>query len=401
VNSSSASFNKNQGSRKRRSRNFFLKNFFDASKVRIMKSEGRQRKNIIPAVVIFLSLTASAYSQPFALLTLSNDIPSKTSTPQNIESGTNQILPLIEMYDVPISTGIENLARQAKINYLIDAKLAKKWWPFDSYGQAVISEPTVTFRWKNLTARQALSRLLEEHQLDLVENPVTTIARIVDINQVVNPTDASLLGSDTNVIPLIQFQDVPITIGLENLARQAGVNYLLNPKIGFEKTGKNGQIMAEPILSIRWENITAKQAFIAICDDYDLVISKNPTTSIFLISEKSHPITNYVDATLLGSDTNEFIPIQIIGDMTWQGRACSDTYTIQIENEPFDIALTQLAKVAQIKTVLDPRLSGWSTISLHLRNITPKQAIVALCDIYSLIILKNSATGDIQIKPKD
>lgn len=37
VNSSCASFNKNQGSRKRRSRNFLWTNFFDGSKVRIVK----------------------------------------------------------------------------------------------------------------------------------------------------------------------------------------------------------------------------------------------------------------------------------------------------------------------------------------------------------------------------
>ena len=34
-------------------------------------------------------------------------------------------------------------------------------------------------------------------------------------------------------IPLIQFQDVPLTTAIENLARQAGINYLLDPKIGF------------------------------------------------------------------------------------------------------------------------------------------------------------------------
>jgi hypothetical protein len=33
-------------------------------------------------------------------------------------------------------------------------------------------------------------------------------------------------------IPLIQFQDVPLTTAIENLARQAGINYLLDPKIG-------------------------------------------------------------------------------------------------------------------------------------------------------------------------
>src|SRR5712671_5287066 len=61
-------------------------------------------------------------------------------------------------------------------------------------------------------------------------------------------------------IPLIQFQDVPITTAIENLARQANINYLLDPKIGYGQPDANGQIKAEPNLSIRWENIPAQHA---------------------------------------------------------------------------------------------------------------------------------------------
>ena len=65
-------------------------------------------------------------------------------------------------------------------------------------------------------------------------------------------------------IPLIQFQDVPITTAIENLARQAGINYLIDPKIGYGQPDQNGQIKAEPTLSIRWENVTAEQALMAL-----------------------------------------------------------------------------------------------------------------------------------------
>jgi hypothetical protein len=50
---------------------------------------------------------------------------------------------------------------------------------------------------------------------------------------------------------LIQFQDVPITTAIENLARQAGINYLLDPKIGYGQPDANGQVKPEPTLSIR------------------------------------------------------------------------------------------------------------------------------------------------------
>jgi len=264
------------------------------------------------------------------------------------------------------------------------------------------------FRSMNLTVRQALLSLLAEHNLVLLEDPITSIARITYTNQVVNFVDKSLLDSVTNEAASIemqhlpiQFQDVPITTGLESLARLAGINYVLDPKIGYGLPDKNGQIKTEPLLSFRWDNVTAKQGFIALCENYDFVVVKNPTTSVFLITAIDHSITNFVDASLLGSDTNEFIPIQIVGNLIFQGQACSNTNAIEIQNVPLDVALAQLAKVAQIKIVLDPRLSREPAISLGWQRITPKQAIVALCDNYNLSIMKNSATGDIQIIPKN
>jgi type II secretory pathway component GspD/PulD (secretin) len=87
-------------------------------------------------------------------------------------------------------------------------------------------------------------------------------------------------------IPLIQFQDVPITTAIENLARQAGINYLLDPKIGYGQPDANGQIKPEPTLSIRWENITAAQALNALLDNYGLQITEDHRTHIARITTK-------------------------------------------------------------------------------------------------------------------
>jgi len=87
-------------------------------------------------------------------------------------------------------------------------------------------------------------------------------------------------------IPLIQFQDVPITTAIENLTRQAGINYLLDPKIGYGQPDQNGQVKPEPTLSIRWENITAGQALLALLDNYGLQITEDHRTHISRISTK-------------------------------------------------------------------------------------------------------------------
>ncbi len=87
-------------------------------------------------------------------------------------------------------------------------------------------------------------------------------------------------------IPLIQFQDVPITTAIENLARQAGINYLIDPKVGYGQPDQNGQIKPEPTLSIRWENVTAEQALMALLDNYGLQITTEHKTQIARITTK-------------------------------------------------------------------------------------------------------------------
>src|ERR1039458_8457554 len=87
-------------------------------------------------------------------------------------------------------------------------------------------------------------------------------------------------------IQLIQFQDVPIITAIENLARQAGINYLIDPKIGYGQPDQNGQIKPEPTLSIRWENVTAAQALMALLDNYGLQLSEDRKSQIARITAK-------------------------------------------------------------------------------------------------------------------
>jgi type II secretory pathway component GspD/PulD (secretin) len=101
-----------------------------------------------------------------------------------------------------------------------------------------------------------------------------------------NPPAAS---TDTNVIVenTIRFQDIPITSVIENLARQAGINYLLDPRIGYGQVDPaTGQTKAEPSLSLRWENITPEQALVAVLDNYGLQLVVDPKTKIAKVTIK-------------------------------------------------------------------------------------------------------------------
>ncbi|MDE3068795.1 MAG: hypothetical protein KGJ60_14775 [Verrucomicrobiota bacterium] len=99
-----------------------------------------------------------------------------------------------------------------------------------------------------------------------------------------NEAEAVALNTNAPVIPLIQFQDVPITSAIESLARQAGINYLLDPSIGYNQPGPNGQIKREPTLSIRWENVSAQEALLALLDNYGLQLVQDPKTTIARIT---------------------------------------------------------------------------------------------------------------------
>lgn len=69
-----------------------------------------------------------------------------------------------------------------------------------------------------------------------------------------------------------EFADVPVTDAIKALARQAGINYSLDQAIRYHQPGENGQIQPEPVVSVRWENIAARPALLALLNQYGLQI---------------------------------------------------------------------------------------------------------------------------------
>ena len=95
---------------------------------------------------------------------------------------------------------------------------------------------------------------------------------------------ASATRDPNAVMPLIQMKDALLTDAIENLARQAGLNYILDPRIPYLSTGPDR--VPQPTVSLRWENLTAEQALSAVLDNYNLVIVDNPKTHISRITVK-------------------------------------------------------------------------------------------------------------------
>ncbi len=88
------------------------------------------------------------------------------------------------------------------------------------------------------------------------------------------------------VIPLIVIDEVPLTDAIKNLARQANLNYMLDPKIAYGTPGPDGRVEAQPMISLRWENLTADQALNALLNTYNLNIINDPKTKVARITIK-------------------------------------------------------------------------------------------------------------------
>ena len=112
-----------------------------------------------------------------------------------------------------------------------------------------------------------------------------------------NAQAAAATGTNAPAAALlpIQFQDVPITTAIESLARLAGINYMLDPKIGYGQPDAQGHINTEPTLSIRWESVTAEQALLALLDNYGLQLVEDSKTKIAKIHDQGSQRTSAVD----------------------------------------------------------------------------------------------------------
>ena len=347
-----------------------------------MKSEARQLKTTLLAALIFLTVSIAAHGQSFPLLSATNTRPTNASAARaGISSDT---VPLIEFEDVPLTMALKNLARQAAINYILDPQSGYEVQ--DSMGE-IKKEPTLSLRWVNVTAEYALMAICTNYGLTMTKDPATSVVFIRDKGHKVHFVPPYFYWNDTDAVPLIEFEGVPIMNGLENLARQAGINYLLDPQIGYNQPDQDGQIRPEPVVSLRWENITAEQAFFTVCEDYDLDLAKGPANDVILIGNKNHEV-HFVPPDFYGNDTN-VIPL------------------MKFEDVPLSRALKTLAKQTGFKFIFSPRLDPWPPdskepqISFRWENLTASQALAALCENYNLNVIKYPVSGVIRIEPAD
>jgi len=106
---------------------------------------------------------------------------------------------------------------------------------------------------------------------------------VVPASSLTNATSAALLEiAKTNaaheIVPLIVIDDVPLLDAVKNLARQAGLNYLPDPKLS--------TVTNQPNVTMRLVDVTAQDALLAVLETYGLQIVQDPRIKVARITVK-------------------------------------------------------------------------------------------------------------------
>lgn len=225
-----------------------------------------------------------------------------------------------------------------------------------------------------------------------------------DSQPVTNTVPADKLPA---LIPAVKFEDVPITSVIENLARIAEINYMIDPYRCQKLIGSADGHIPEPTISCHLTNVAARDLLERILNVRNFVLIDDPVTHVARITRKDEPEPS-VDASLLDQNTNS--PAMNTNSSAVDAKVYIPQY--HFSDVPLDLGLDNLIRLSAENIGIDSRITGrggppdspfvpMPVVSLNWKNITVKQAIVALCQCYHLIIVKDDTTGVLKITPDD
>ena len=202
---------------------------------------------------------------------------------------TNQIIPAMPINNVRVTIVINVLAKAANSNYLVQPNLYGS--PEDANYPAK-SEPTVTLKWEQTNASKVLDEVLAAHGLVKQKDAFSTVTFITRTNFALTPVDTNLLVSTSaaaDTPTLFGFTYMQVNRVLQALLVSGNFDIKLDPSLN--PAGDNDpitqKIHMQPMVSLRWKNLTPKQAIVAICEAYGLVIVKDAATGVVTIKPQS------------------------------------------------------------------------------------------------------------------
>ena len=127
--------------------------------------------------------------------------------------------------------------------------------------------------------------------------------------------DAEAEGADVGKGGALTFVDTPIIDVINNLARTAEVNVLLDPKITTPTLGPDGKPLPPSLVTIRFTNVSARQALEALLSNHDMMLIEDQKTQIHRITRRDpnqkEPLINTVYNLKYSNPTNLAAAVQL------------------------------------------------------------------------------------------
>ncbi|MDB6027188.1 MAG: hypothetical protein JWM68_3411 [Verrucomicrobiales bacterium] len=188
-----------------------------------------------------------------------------------------EVMPLMSVEGAPLWDAIQYLARQAQFKITFDASVTNA---------AAAGE--ITFRWENLTPRQAFYTLLDNYSLDAIpdrQQPTNNANQLLVVHANNGAAERNLLmtivstnslrqhgTNSSEIFPLITIEDAPLSDAIRVLARQAEINFQFDPKLDSKLLSRT--------TTLRRENVTTRMALDDLLKEKNLTaVSVGSTTN--------------------------------------------------------------------------------------------------------------------------
>src|SRR5688572_25329946 len=209
------------------------------------------------------------------------------------------------------------------------------------------------------------------------------------------------------VVPLISFDpQFPVLEAVTNLAKQAGITYSLAPEVVAESGSPSG-VLTQAVGTVRYENVTARQALESLLSEKGLVLGTRPGSR----------------AAVLGTRDSNLVPLEPEGgdltNMASNEQSELETFFDPNKEVPLITAIQMLARLAQLNVLIDPRIKtggirqigtnivelppvATNTVSLSTYGgVSARQTLEAVLGNYGLQLVSDSKTGFHQVTFRD
>jgi Flp pilus assembly secretin CpaC len=198
-----------------------------------------------------------------------------------------EVVPLISFdAEFPVLDAVTNLAQQAGITYRIAPELVTNGVP-----AALLTQPVGMIRYENVTARQALQRLLTQKGLVLGTRAGATAPLLGTLDSGLTPVEpeggdlARMAPDDQSKIEGFFEQEVPLLSAIHMLAKLAKINVMVDPRLktgGVRQVGTNivelPAVATNTVSLSTYGDVQPKQMLDAVLNNYGLTMITDPKT---------------------------------------------------------------------------------------------------------------------------